>query len=76
MKSLQSHFKTQEYARLRIGVGSPKHNLVDHVQGEFSKQEKQDLDILIAEAAAVVEHWIREDSIEIVMTHVNAPKTT
>jgi peptidyl-tRNA hydrolase, PTH1 family len=74
LKSMQSHLKTQDYARLRIGVGAPKRDLVEHVLGEFTKSERKELDMFVAEAASVVEHWIREDSTDIVMTAANGKK--
>jgi len=74
LKSCQSHLKTQEYPRLRIGVGAPKVDLVKHVLGEFSKAERAELDSFISSAAEVAEHWIEEDSIQKVMNLANASK--
>mmetsp|Transcript_46217 Transcript_46217/g.67522 ORF Transcript_46217/g.67522 Transcript_46217/m.67522 type:complete len:104 (+) Transcript_46217:197-508(+) len=63
---------TQEYPRLRIGVGGPKSDLVNHVLGEFSRQERNDLDLFISKTAEAAEMWIQEDDIQKVMNHCNA----
>jgi len=44
VKSIIAHLGTQEFPRLRIGVGAapgPGQELVDHVLGEFSKAEQK-----------------------------------
>lgn len=53
---------TEEFSRLRIGVGEPPENrdAADYVLGKFSKQERTEIDIVIREAADAVVHWARE----------------
>ncbi|CAM9724787.1 unnamed protein product [Chrysoparadoxa australica] len=63
LKSMQSSLQTQEYPRLRLGVGAPQHSLVDHVLGEFTRTEQKELPFLIADAADAVEMWIAQDDI-------------
>ncbi|HNR85997.1 MAG TPA: aminoacyl-tRNA hydrolase [Taishania sp.] len=50
LKDIQAQLKTQEYARLRFGVGSDfnKGRQVDYVLGEWSAEEKQTIDERIA----------------------------
>ena len=47
LKSIINHLKSQEFLRIRIGIGSPpiieedkKYNTISHVLGNFSKPEK------------------------------------
>lgn len=75
LKSMESHLKTKEYPRLRIGIGSPSRSMVDFVLGEFSRAEKKELDWLVSEAANNVEMWIMEDDTQKVMTAVNQKRT-
>ncbi|CAN0374113.1 unnamed protein product, partial [Hapterophycus canaliculatus] len=73
LKSLQSHLKTPEYTRLRIGVGASNTEMLsDHVLGEFSRTEKRELDSVIADACDAVEHWIEEEDMAKVMTRFNS----
>eukprot|EP00178_Gracilaria_changii_P014328 TRINITY_DN4043_c0_g2_i1.p1 TRINITY_DN4043_c0_g2~~TRINITY_DN4043_c0_g2_i1.p1 ORF type:complete len:374 (-),score=55.48 TRINITY_DN4043_c0_g2_i1:353-1354(-) len=76
LKSVQAHFKTQEYSRLRIGVGASKFSeaLSDHVLGEFTRTERKELDNIIADACDAVEHWIEEEDMAKVMTRFNSPR--
>ncbi len=48
------------YARLRVGIGSPAHDQVDHVLGRFTDHERDDVTAMIAKAADCVEGWLKE----------------
>lgn len=39
MKSIINHLKSEDFSRIRIGIGSTENNIVDHVLGNFSKEE-------------------------------------
>jgi PTH1 family peptidyl-tRNA hydrolase len=56
------HLGTQEVARLRVGIGRPpgRQDPADFVLGKFSKPEREEMDISVAEAADSVELWVRE----------------
>lgn len=49
IKSIINHMGTDVFTRIKIGVGAPKGDLVNHVLGKFSKEEvnilKQTLDV-------------------------------
>lgn len=45
--------------------------LSDHVLGEFSRTEKKELDMIVAEACDAVEHWIEEEDMAKVQTRCN-----
>ena len=40
LKSIEQHLGTAEYARLRVGVGAAKGELINHVLGRFAGEEK------------------------------------
>ena len=50
LKSIINHMGTDVFTRIKIGVGAPKGDLVNHVLGKFSKEEvnilKQTLDVV------------------------------
>ena len=50
IKSIINHIGTDVFTRIKIGVGAPKGDLVNHVLGKFSKEEvnilKQTLDVV------------------------------
>ncbi|WP_454052564.1 aminoacyl-tRNA hydrolase [Clostridium sp. Marseille-Q7071] len=41
IKNIISHLSTEAFPRIKIGVGQPKYDLVDHVLGKFSKEERE-----------------------------------
>lgn len=57
IKSIISHMGTDVFSRIKIGVGQPKGDLVNHVLGKFSKEERSDLDeviVAVVKAAKVI----------------------
>ena len=65
---------TREFARLRIGIGSPPERMdaADYVLGRFRNDEQELIDRAVQAAADGVETWIRE-GIEAAMNRYNAP---
>ena len=57
LRSITQHLKTQDYLRIRIGVGKPEHKDVGkgHVLSKVPKSERELLDIRIADAADAAE---------------------
>jgi peptidyl-tRNA hydrolase, PTH1 family len=54
---------TEDFPRLRIGVGSegmPKDDLTDYVLGRFSTEEEKALEGILEKAASVCESWVKE----------------
>lgn len=75
IKSIIAHLGTQEFARIKIGVGAKPDggDLVKHVLGRFSKEEDRivrDLFALADEALAA----ILTDSVESAMNQVNGKR--
>jgi PTH1 family peptidyl-tRNA hydrolase len=48
------------YPRLRLGIGKPANDQVDHVLGAFTAAEQEDLIAMIAKAVDCVEGWVKE----------------
>jgi peptidyl-tRNA hydrolase, PTH1 family len=58
LRSITAHTSTQDYVRVRIGVGKPsggKERGADHVLSKVGTRERELLDVAIAEAADAVE---------------------
>ena len=61
LKSIESQLGTQEYSRLRIGIGDREHGLLeDYVLSCFTKDEKEKLPAVIDEAVAFLEKWLEQ----------------
>ena len=57
LRSITQHLKTQDYARVRLGVGKPpsKERGADHVLRRMPKRERELLDVAVQVAADAVE---------------------
>ncbi|GAB6159241.1 aminoacyl-tRNA hydrolase [Desulfotomaculum varum] len=51
---------TQEFPRLRLGIGRPAHGAVDHVLGKIAGTEAELLQEAIARAAEAAKTWVLE----------------
>jgi peptidyl-tRNA hydrolase, PTH1 family len=73
LRSIKAHLHTDEFLRVRIGVGKPtsKEQGADHVLKRVGKRERTELDIVVQEAADAVE-LIVSDGIAAAMNQVNA----
>jgi peptidyl-tRNA hydrolase, PTH1 family len=65
LKSVEGALKSQEYARLRIGVGPEdparrRGNLSDYVLGDFGKREAKVVQELMATLTELTESWLKE----------------
>jgi PTH1 family peptidyl-tRNA hydrolase len=62
LKSITAHLKTQDYLRIRIGVGKPpnKNNGKNYVLNRPNRAEQEELSIVIQEAADAIEAIICE----------------
>jgi PTH1 family peptidyl-tRNA hydrolase len=75
LKSIEAAVGSQEYARLRIGVGPPadrerKGDLADYVLGRMGKGEKKEVEALFPDLVAMSECWLAEGA-EIAMSRFN-----
>jgi PTH1 family peptidyl-tRNA hydrolase len=64
LRSVASHLGTQDFVRVRIGVGKPpsKEQGAGHVLSKLSSRQKERYDVAVAEAADAVELIIVESS--------------
>lgn len=60
-----------EFPRLRVGVGRPEDDSIDHVLSPFGQNERVDLPKIIAAAVDGIEHWL-DRGIEAAMQFVNS----
>ncbi|MBI2387607.1 MAG: aminoacyl-tRNA hydrolase [Elusimicrobia bacterium] len=72
MKSIISHFGTENISRLRIGIGPQpeKVSATNFVLGKFNKSEENELDAVLATAAEAV-GVVRENGIDMAMNRYN-----
>lgn len=61
---------TDQFPRIRVGVGRPQYDTVDHVLSPFSAEENKQLTRIIDAAADGVERWLSE-GLESAMQFVN-----
>ena len=80
LKSIINHLGTNEFKRLKIGIGSPskiqkerKSKTVSHVLGKFSKEESLILSFLIQEIVSCIES-ITSTNWEQITTRLNSYK--
>jgi PTH1 family peptidyl-tRNA hydrolase len=72
LRSLTQHLKTQDYLRVRIGVGKPpsKERGADHVLRRIPKREREALDVAVQVAADAVERVVT-DGVDVAMGEFN-----
>jgi peptidyl-tRNA hydrolase, PTH1 family len=58
LRDIQNHLGTQDYARLRVGVGAGEEDLVDHVLGRFRPSERPVIEDAISLAIQAVSLWV------------------
>jgi len=59
LESIIGELGSSRFARLRVGIGEPGGDAVDHVLSRFSVEERRSLDEVIDAAADAVEEWAR-----------------
>jgi PTH1 family peptidyl-tRNA hydrolase len=60
LRSIIEELGTEKFSRLRVGIGEPSRDAVDHVLSRFHPEEVARLDELIDAAADAIEAWARE----------------
>ena len=72
LRSIVAHLHTQDFQRVRIGVGKPasKERGADHVLNRFSKRERAEVDVTVDQAADAVE-TIARDGVDAAMNRFN-----
>jgi peptidyl-tRNA hydrolase, PTH1 family len=72
LRSIKSHLHSDEFQRVRIGVGKPvsKERGADHVLNRFGKRERTEIDVTIENAADAVE-MIAAEGVDPTMNRFN-----
>ncbi len=75
LRSITQHLKTQDYLRIRIGVGKPPSKEVGkgHVLSRVPRRERELLDVTVAEAADAAE-MIVADGVDTAMQRFNVKR--
>ncbi len=62
LRSISKTLGTPDFCRLKIGVGRPPGRMdpAAFVLGRFTKAERAEVDLVVADAAGVVETWVRD----------------
>jgi len=60
LASIIAELGSQGFARLRIGIGEPQRDAVDHVLSRFTADERKRLPALLDAAADAIADWVRE----------------
>ncbi|HEX6302213.1 MAG TPA: aminoacyl-tRNA hydrolase [Acidimicrobiia bacterium] len=62
IRSVESTLGTQDFSRLKLGVGRPpgSQDPADYVLRRFSRSERPDVDVMVEDAADVVERWLQD----------------
>ena len=81
LKSVEHALGTQEYPRLRVGVGPSEErkgihkDLADFVLSPFARDEREDILSLMPALAASVETWLKDGVEKAMNIHNRAPET-
>ena len=75
LKSIIQHLGTEQFIRIRIGVGAKQdgRNLVNHVLGKFPEEDRKVIDEALAKAAEAAA-CIVTDGVDIAMNRYNTKK--
>jgi PTH1 family peptidyl-tRNA hydrolase len=57
LRSIIGETGTESFARLRVGIGAPTGNAIQHVLGDFQHAEQEHLDLILDAAADAVGLW-------------------
>ncbi|HEX6219649.1 MAG TPA: aminoacyl-tRNA hydrolase [Acidimicrobiia bacterium] len=62
VRSLERALGTKDFARLKAGVGRPpgSQDPADYVLRSFSEKERPEVDLMVADAADVIERWLED----------------
>lgn len=64
IKSIIQNLGGDKFPRVKVGVGQPKDNLVNHVLGKFSKEDREKMEKVIPIASDAIVEIIKNDAKE------------
>ncbi|CQR23963.1 peptidyl-tRNA hydrolase [Streptococcus varani] len=73
IKSLIAHLKTQEFDRIKIGIGRPKEGrtVINHVLSPFDTADRIEIDQALDKLDSAVNYYLHESDLEKVMRKFN-----
>jgi len=70
LKSIIYNLESEIFQRLKIGIGSPADNSIDHVLSKFTADEEKELIAIFERSFEAVKYWI-EHGIDLTMNKFN-----
>ena len=70
MKSIIHHLGTQDFPRLRVGIGKVEDDWMDYVLNDFSSAEREDINWAIPCSADAIETFVA-DGVQTAMNRFN-----
>lgn len=64
IKSIIQNLGGDKFPRVKVGVGQPKDNLVNHVLGKFSKEDREHIEKVIPVVSDAIVEIVRNDAKE------------
>lgn len=64
IKSIIQNLGGDKFPRVKVGVGQPKDNLVNHVLGKFSKEDREHIEKVIPVVSDAIVEIVKNDSKE------------
>jgi peptidyl-tRNA hydrolase, PTH1 family len=58
LKSIQNELQTIQYPRMRLGIGKPTFNQVDYVLGQWTEDEKKNLDKILPSCMLALQSFV------------------
>ncbi|HFI0302145.1 TPA: aminoacyl-tRNA hydrolase [Streptococcus suis] len=73
IKSIVKYIGTQEFDRIKIGIGRPKGkmNVVNHVLSGFDAEDRIEIDLALDKLDSAVNFYLEEDDFEAIMRKFN-----
>ena len=73
IKSLIAHLKTQEFDRIKIGIGRPKQGMtvINHVLSKFDVEDRIEIDKTLEKLDSAVNFYLSEKDLDKVMRKFN-----
>ncbi|WP_341932452.1 aminoacyl-tRNA hydrolase [Streptococcus pluranimalium] len=73
IKSIIAHIGTQEFDRIKIGIGRPQNGMtvINHVLGKFSPDEMITIDNTLDKVDKAVKYYLKSDDFETTMRRYN-----
>ncbi len=60
VRNIIERLGTQDFARLKLGVGKERENVIGHVLGKFDGESRKMMDTIVSDAAGMVETFLAE----------------